>query len=132
MCMLSLFSHVRLCLCVTLWTVPCQAPLSTHPPGKEYWSGLPFPPPGDLLDQGVEPMLPVSPVLPDVENGSAHRRGRGSGTSGEGVPVYARSTSCIAQGAQPGALWAPRGMGQGCETAGGGRLKWEECMYTYS
>ena len=61
--MLSLFSHVRLCLCVTLWTVPCQAPLSTHPPGKEYWSGLPFPPPGDLLDPGIEPMLPVSPVL---------------------------------------------------------------------
>ena len=54
------------------------------------------------------------------------------GRVGRGALAYARSTSCIAQGAQPGALWAPRGMGRGCETAGGGRLKWEECMYTYS
>ena len=30
---------------------------------QEYWSRLPFPPPGDLLDPGVEPMSPASPVL---------------------------------------------------------------------
>ena len=28
-------------------------------PRKEYWSGLPFPPPGDLLDPGIKPRFPV-------------------------------------------------------------------------
>ena len=32
----------------TLWTAACQAPLSMGFPRQEYWSGLPFPPPGDL------------------------------------------------------------------------------------
>jgi len=30
---------------------------------QEYWSGLPFPPPEDLLNPGMEPMSPVSPSL---------------------------------------------------------------------
>ena len=30
---------------------------------QEYWSGLPFTPPGDLPDPGIEPMSPVSPAL---------------------------------------------------------------------
>ena len=30
---------------------------------QEYWSGLPFPLPGDLADPGIEPTSPVSPVL---------------------------------------------------------------------
>ena len=30
---------------------------------QEYWSGLPFPSPGDLLDPGIEPAYPVSPAL---------------------------------------------------------------------
>ena len=30
---------------------------------QEYWSGLPFPPPGELLDPGIEPVSSVSPVL---------------------------------------------------------------------
>ena len=46
--MLSLFSHVR--LFVTLWTVAHQAPLSIA-----YWSGKPFPIPGDLPDPGIKP-----------------------------------------------------------------------------
>ena len=37
------------------WTVACQAPLSTGFPRQEYWSGLPFPTPGDLPDPGTEP-----------------------------------------------------------------------------
>ena len=32
-------------------------------PRQEYWSGLPFPFPGDLPDPGIEPMSPVSPAL---------------------------------------------------------------------
>ena len=30
---------------------------------QEYWIGLPFPPPGDLLDSGIEPKSPASPAL---------------------------------------------------------------------
>ena len=37
------------------WTVACQAPLSMEFSKQEYWSGLPFPSPGDLLDPGIEP-----------------------------------------------------------------------------
>ena len=47
----------------TLWTVACQAPLSMGFPRQEYWSGLQFPFPGDLLDPGIEPTSPVPPVL---------------------------------------------------------------------
>ena len=40
---------------VTPWTVAYQAPLSMGFPRQEYWSGLPFPSPGDLPDPGTEP-----------------------------------------------------------------------------
>ena len=40
-------SHVR-CF-ETPWTVTHQAPLSMQFSRQEYWTGLPFPPPGDLL-----------------------------------------------------------------------------------
>ena len=43
---------------VTLWTVAHQVPLSMGLSEKEYWSGLPFPPPGDLPDPGIEPESP--------------------------------------------------------------------------
>ena len=44
------------------WTVAYQAPLSMGFSRKEYWSGLPFPPPGDLPDPVIKPMSPVSPA----------------------------------------------------------------------
>ena len=53
----SHFNHVR--LFVTLWPVAYQAPLSTGFSGEEYWRRLPFPPPGDLSDPGLEPMSPA-------------------------------------------------------------------------
>ena len=40
---------------VTRWTVACHAPLSMGFSRPEYWSGLPFPSPGDLPDPGMEP-----------------------------------------------------------------------------
>ena len=46
MCVLSCFSHVQ--LCEILWAVAHQAPLSMRFSRKEYWSGLPCPPPVDL------------------------------------------------------------------------------------
>ena len=43
----------------TPWTVACQTLLSMGFSRQEYWSGLPFPSPGDLLDPGTEPMSPA-------------------------------------------------------------------------
>ena len=42
-------------LFVTPWTIACQCPLSMKFSRQEYWSGLPFPTPGDLLDPRIEP-----------------------------------------------------------------------------
>ena len=39
--------------------VACQAPLSMGFSRQEYWSGLPFPSPGDLPDPGIEPRSPA-------------------------------------------------------------------------
>ena len=39
----------------TLWTVARQTPLSMGFSRQEYWSGLPFPSPGDLPNPGIEP-----------------------------------------------------------------------------
>ena len=39
------------------WTVACQAPLSMGHPSQEYWSGLPFPSPGNLSAQELNPGL---------------------------------------------------------------------------
>ena len=44
-------------------TVAHYAPLSMGFSREEYWSGLPFPTPGDLPDSGMEPMSPASPAL---------------------------------------------------------------------
>ena len=54
----------RVPLFVTLWTVACQAPLSVELFRQEYWSGLPFPSPGDFPDQGTEPASLASPASP--------------------------------------------------------------------
>ena len=43
---------------MTPWTVALQAPLSMEFSRQEYWSGLPFPPPGDLPDPRNEPLSP--------------------------------------------------------------------------
>ena len=58
---------VRVCvqLCLTLCdpvAVDCQAPLTMEFSTQQYWSGLPFPSPGDLPDSGMEPAL-ESPAL---------------------------------------------------------------------
>ena len=43
----------------TPWTVAYQAPPSVGFSRQEYWSGLPFPSPGDLPDPGIEPRSPT-------------------------------------------------------------------------
>ena len=55
-CMQSCFSCFWLSL--TLWTIAHQAPLSMEFSRQEYWSGLPYPPPGDFSNPGIEPGSP--------------------------------------------------------------------------
>ena len=56
LCVKSL-SRIR--LFATPWTVAYQAPPSMGSSRPEYWSGLPFPSPGDLPDPGIEPGSPA-------------------------------------------------------------------------
>ena len=54
-------SRVR--LFVTLWTVAYQSPPSMGFSRQQYWSGLPFPSPGDLPDPGIELYYPAILLL---------------------------------------------------------------------
>ena len=49
----------RVRLFATPWAVAHQAPPSMEFSRQEYWSGLPFPSPGDLPDPGIEPGSPT-------------------------------------------------------------------------
>ena len=67
---------VCVCVCsavsdsfVTPWAVAHKAPLSMGFPSQEYWSGLPFPPPGDLPNAGIKPASPVALVAPTLAGG---------------------------------------------------------------
>ena len=66
-----LLSYVR--LFVTPWTGTHQASLSMEFSRQEYWSGLPFPSPGDLPDPGMEPRSPTlkEDYLPSEPTGKA-------------------------------------------------------------
>ena len=46
-------------LFATPWTVACQSPLSMEFSKREYWTGLPFPSPGDLPNPGLKPRSPA-------------------------------------------------------------------------
>ena len=59
--MLSRFSRVQ--LFVSPWTPAHLATLSMGFSWKEYWSRLPFPPPGDLPDSRIKPTSFSSPAL---------------------------------------------------------------------
>ena len=56
-----MLSHVQ--LFAAAWTVACQALLSMGFLKQEYWRGLPFPPPGGLLDPGIKPTFPAASAL---------------------------------------------------------------------
>ena len=58
MCVLSCVQ-----LFVTPWTAACQAPLSVEFSQQEYWSELPFPPPGAILASGIKAITLASPAL---------------------------------------------------------------------
>ena len=77
-CVLSRFSRVS--HFVTLWTVPCQAPLFMGFSRQKYWSGLPCPPPGDLPDPEIEPTPLTSPALAGEFFTTSTTCGEGNGT----------------------------------------------------
>ena len=62
------------------WTVAHQAPLSMGFSGQEYWSGFPFPPPGDLPNPGIKPRSPTlqADSLPGEPQGNPQNTGVGS------------------------------------------------------
>ena len=70
-CTLSHLSPVW--LSVTPWTSDHHAPLSTGFSRQEHWSGLPFPPPGNLPDPGIKPASLASPALQANSSALSHR-----------------------------------------------------------
>ena len=62
-----LLSHVR--LFATLWTVAQQVPLPMGFSRQEYWSGLPFPSPGDLPNPEIEHVFCMVDSLPTAPPG---------------------------------------------------------------
>ena len=71
-------AHAEVCVCVcvcvcyrfsgvrffaALWAVACQAPPSMGFSRQEYWSGLPFPPPGNPPNPGIKPASLMSAAL---------------------------------------------------------------------
>ena len=59
--------HDQSCLTLCdLQAIAHQTPLSMGFPSEEYWTGLPFPTPGDLPNPGTEPTSPASPALAGV------------------------------------------------------------------
>ena len=58
-------------LFVIPWTVACRVPLSMEFSRQEYWSGLPFPSPRDLLNPGIKPRYPAlcADALPSKQPG---------------------------------------------------------------
>ena len=90
---------------VTLWTAAHQAPLSMGFSRQEYWSGLPCPPPGHLLNPGMEPLCPTFLVdsLPSEKPGKPKNTGGGgvvamSSSRGSSPPRDQTQISHIAAG----------------------------------
>ena len=101
---------------MTPWTIAHQTLLSTEFSRLEYWNGLPFPPPGDVPDPGMEPTSPVSPALAarffyhcatrEAEHSSiTHQLTAGSGLLCSVAPVV--SDSFRPHGLQPARLLCP-------------------------
>ena len=102
--------------CPTLYHLMNYSPLSMGFSQQEYWSGLPFPPPGDFPDPGVEPASPALagvfftseppgkpritvgscffPGLSNACSASERERGLGRGTLSPGSDISEGSASC--------------------------------------
>ena len=81
---------------VTPWTVAHQAPWSRGFSRQEYWSGLPFPTPGDLLNTGVKPESLSSPAL-----------ARGFFTTNTTWESESKGCSILSNSLRPNGLYSP-------------------------
>ena len=113
-----MLSHVQ--LFETPWTVACQAPLYMEFSRQESWNGLPFPPPGDLPNPGIERTSFASSALAG-ELFSTEPPGRPWGSQGEEICTQrpqdelggateeelATKGDAEAMGGQAGGLWGP-------------------------
>ena len=75
-------SHIW--LFATPWTVAHQAPSPMEFSRQEYWSGLPYPSPGNLPDPGIEPRSPAmqADALPSETPGKPSMEGEGNSEAG--------------------------------------------------
>ena len=92
-----LLNHVR--LIVTLWTVAHQAPLSMGFSKQEYWSGLPFPSPGDFSDPGIKagsPALQADALSSEPSGKHLHRK-----STPHGYGLVCRSNQSILKEISP-------------------------------
>ena len=96
-------------LCSTLatpWTVALQAPLSMGFARQEYWSGLPFPTPGDVPDPRIEPGSPAlqAEFLPtELQGKSPHSRACAEtreATAMKSLRIATRESPCAATNTQ--------------------------------
>ena len=97
---MKLLSHVL--LFVIPWTVAYQAPPSMEFSRQEYWSGLPFPSPGDLPNPGIEPRSPTlqADVLPSEPPGKPfrHTAATVAAKSLQSCPTLSDPMDCSLQG----------------------------------
>ena len=93
-----------MCDSATSWTVAYQAPLSMGLSRQEYWSGLPFPSPGDLPNLGIEPRSPTlqADALPSELPGKLTQIGENLGEGNGTLLQY----SCLENPMDGGAWWA--------------------------
>ena len=93
-----------MCNSATLWTVALQASLSVGFRRREYWSGLPFPSPGDFPNPGTEPASFMSPALANgffttsATNEQACDLQRGEVSASWGLPWRGPRPGCLLQG----------------------------------
>ena len=83
--------------CPALWTVALQAPLSMEFSKQAYWSGLPFPAPGDLPDPAIKPRSPKvrADSLPSESSGKLLHTGVSSHSLPKGIfPTQAGLQHC--------------------------------------
>ena len=73
----------------TPWTVACQAPLSMELSWKEYWSGLPFPSPGDRPNPGIKHLSPAlqADSLPSEPPGKPTSKRHSTPWGPSGIPL---------------------------------------------
>ena len=86
-------SRVR--LFATPWTVAHQAPPSVEFSRQEYWSGVPFPSPGDLPNPGIEPRSP--PLQADALTAELPGRDQNKGSASQNSLTFNlfSSWSCL-------------------------------------